>query len=65
MELATRAGMHLNALGNLERGVRNPSLETILILCKALGVSVAKFMADLEKALPKSSKFKSSGFYDE
>jgi len=49
MKLAMEAGMHLNALGNLERGQRNPSLQTIFLLCQALGVSVAKFMADVER----------------
>jgi transcriptional regulator with XRE-family HTH domain len=48
MKLAMEAGMHLNALGNLERGKRNPSLHTIFVLCKALGVPVAKFMATVE-----------------
>ena len=50
MKLAMEAGMHLNALGNLERGLRNPSLRTVFVLCKALGVSVAEFMAAVEKA---------------
>ena len=50
MKLAMEAGMHLNALGNLERGQRNPSLRTVFVLCKALGVSVAEFMAAVEKA---------------
>lgn len=49
MRLAMEAGMHLNALGNLERGKRNPSLHSIFVLCKALNVSVAKFMAAVEE----------------
>lgn len=65
MDLANKAGMHLNALGNLERGKRNASIQTVFILCKALGVSVAKFLADVEKALPAGAKIKSSGFYDD
>ena len=48
MKLAMEADMHLNSLGNLERGERNPSLQTIFILCKALDVSVAEFMAAVE-----------------
>jgi len=48
MRLAMEADMHLNSLGNLERGERNPSLQTIFILCKALDVSVAEFMAAVE-----------------
>jgi len=49
MKLAIEAGMHLNALGNLERGEHNPSLQTIFVLCKALNVSVAEFMAEVER----------------
>ena len=41
--------MHLNALGNLERGKRNPSLQTVFLICEALGVSVAEFMGGVEK----------------
>ena len=51
MTLAIEAGMHLNALGNLERGVRNPSLQTIFVLCSALGVGVGKFMSDVESEM--------------
>ncbi|WP_081721898.1 helix-turn-helix domain-containing protein [Geminisphaera colitermitum] len=48
MKLAMEAGMHLNALGNLERGLHNPSLQTIFLLCQALEVSMTKFMASVE-----------------
>lgn len=48
MKLAIEAEMHLNALGNLERGRHNPSLQTIFVVCKALNVSVAEFMAEVE-----------------
>ncbi|MDR1282000.1 MAG: helix-turn-helix domain-containing protein [Opitutaceae bacterium] len=48
MKLAMEAGMHLNALGNLERGLNNPSLQTIFLLCQALEVSMTKFMAAVE-----------------
>ncbi len=53
MKLAMEAGMHLNALGNLERGKRNPSLHTIFILCRALDISVAKFMTGVEEIVRK------------
>ncbi len=49
MKLAIEAGMHLNAVGNLERGQRNPSLQTVFLLYQALGVSVAEFMGEVEK----------------
>jgi transcriptional regulator with XRE-family HTH domain len=53
MKLAMEAGMHLNALGNLERGKHNPSLQTVFILCRALGVSVGEFMTAMEDAAPR------------
>ena len=49
MKLAMEAGMHLNAVGNLERGKRNPSLQTVFIICRALGASVGPFMAEVDK----------------
>lgn len=51
MKLAMEAGMHLNALGNLERGKRNPSLQTIFLLCRALDVPAAKLIAAVENRL--------------
>ena len=56
MKLAIEAGMHLNALGNLERGVHNPSLQTIFVLCEALKISVAEFMTEVERAYLRQSK---------
>ena len=41
--LAGRMGMHRNTIALLERGDRNPSLETIQKLAKALEVSPGKF----------------------
>jgi transcriptional regulator with XRE-family HTH domain len=38
MDLAANAGIHLTALGNIERGRRNPSLMTVFLLANALGV---------------------------
>ena len=52
MKLAMEAEMHLNALGNLERGKHNPSLQTVFILCRALNVQVAEFMGAVEDASP-------------
>jgi transcriptional regulator with XRE-family HTH domain len=53
MKLAMEAGLHLNALGNLERGQRSPSLHTVMVLCRALGVSASEEIAALEKARPR------------
>ncbi len=52
MTLATKAGLHLNAVGHLERGQRSPTLPTVFALCRALEIPVAKFFAALEKQHP-------------
>lgn len=39
-QLADRAGMHLQGVAKVESGARpNPTWETIIALCKALGVT--------------------------
>ena len=52
MTLATKAGLHLNAVGHLERGQRSPSLHTVFALCRALEVPVAKLLAAVERQQP-------------
>jgi transcriptional regulator with XRE-family HTH domain len=49
MALAAKAGLHLNALGNLERGARTPSLHTILLLSRALDVRASDLVAKIDK----------------
>ncbi len=41
-ELAHRAGLHRTYISDLERGARNPSIESIEKLAGALQISVAK-----------------------
>ncbi len=53
MTLAMKAGLHLNAVSNLERGKRSPSLYTVMVLSRALDVPAAKLIAAVEKADPK------------
>ena len=45
--LATKAGLHRNFIGILERGEQNPSLLTIAKLAKALEISLADFFAGM------------------
>jgi transcriptional regulator with XRE-family HTH domain len=43
-QLAEKAGMALGGLNKLEQGVNRPSWESVLLLSKALGVSVTAFL---------------------
>lgn len=52
MSLAAEAGLHLNAIGGLERGERSPTLQTLFLISRALGVSVSQLVADVEKRNP-------------
>ena len=45
-ELAERAGLHRNYIGDIERGERNVALENIIRLAKALSVSPRELFAD-------------------
>jgi transcriptional regulator with XRE-family HTH domain len=42
-QLADKAGMKLGGIRNLEQGVRLPTWDTVLSLCKALGVKCDAF----------------------
>jgi transcriptional regulator with XRE-family HTH domain len=53
-ELADAAGLHRNQIGFLEGGKREPSLSTLLILSKALGVTLDDLAGRL--AVPKKRR---------
>jgi transcriptional regulator with XRE-family HTH domain len=52
MKLAQRAGLHLNALGNIERGERTPSLRTVFLISEALDIPAAQIVGEVEKKYP-------------
>lgn len=43
-DLADKAGMHFTYIGQIERGIRNPSLVNLYKLSKALKVSAGKLL---------------------
>ena len=43
-ELAFRAGIHRNYLGGVERGERNPALDNIVAIAKALSVDPSELL---------------------
>lgn len=45
-ELAEKADFHVNYIGGLERGTRNPSLVSLTILARALAVSPKDLMPE-------------------
>jgi len=49
-ELGDRAGVHRTYVGQVERGERNPSFESLDRLLRALGVSWAQFGAAVDAA---------------
>ena len=53
MTLAVKAGLHLNAVSNLERGKRCPNLYTVMALSRALEVPAASLIAAVEKTDPR------------
>jgi transcriptional regulator with XRE-family HTH domain len=46
-QLAERAGLHWTYVSGIERGRRNPGLNTLGALAKALGVTLWEFLRDL------------------
>ena len=55
-ELAERAELHRTYISDIERGERNPSLENIEKLAKALDISVARLFTDYGVELQSESE---------
>jgi transcriptional regulator with XRE-family HTH domain len=52
-QLADRAGMRSAAgIRNLEQGIRKPSWETVIALCKALNVKCDAFLQEPKEMVP-------------
>lgn len=61
-ELADRADIHRTYVGMVERGEKNPTLESLWVILHALGVSWAEFGRELDASpiLRKRPKTRSS-----
>jgi transcriptional regulator with XRE-family HTH domain len=57
-KLAEMAGVSVAFLGQIERGDRKPSLETVVNISNALGVTMDILLQDSYKKKPKSVVFK-------
>jgi transcriptional regulator with XRE-family HTH domain len=47
--LAQKAGLHQTYVGMIERGLSNPSLDTVSALSEALEIPFSKLIAEAEK----------------
>lgn len=59
LELATRAGIHVNFVSELERGLKSPTLDTIVALAKALEIEPDYFFPHANPPQTPSSEFDS------
>ncbi len=53
--LADATPLHITYLGGVERGVRNPSYETVLKLARALGIAPGALVARADEVLETQS----------
>lgn len=51
-ELAHRAEMHSTTLSMYERGERRPTLHTVFILARVLGIKVSDLILEIEELKP-------------
>jgi transcriptional regulator with XRE-family HTH domain len=54
-ELAFRAGLSRPYVSQLERDLKSPTLETLFLVCEALGVSAAAVVGRVERARRRKS----------
>jgi transcriptional regulator with XRE-family HTH domain len=50
-KLAELAGIHRTYIGDVERGTRNIALVNMTRIAKALGTSLSRLIADMEKEM--------------
>lgn len=50
-DLAFRAGVHRTYVSQIERGIKSPSIKVVLVLAKALGISMRDLIGESENIL--------------
>lgn len=55
-ELADKTALNRTFISFLERGLRQPSLTTVITIAKALHLSAGKLVARVEKSLPRRKR---------
>jgi transcriptional regulator with XRE-family HTH domain len=55
-ELAHLAGVDRTFISRLERGIRQPTISTLLAVADALSVSASELVADVERVLNRTMK---------
>ena len=48
-DFAARSGLHRTFVGNIERGLKNTTILTLMMISKSLGITVAELLRGLEK----------------
>ena len=47
-ELAERSGLHPSYIGQLERGIKKPTIDSLYKITKGMDLSISDFLKDLE-----------------
>ncbi|MBE5845014.1 MAG: helix-turn-helix transcriptional regulator [Butyrivibrio sp.] len=47
-ELAERSGLHPSYIGQLERGIKKPTIDSLYKITKGMDMSISDFLKDLE-----------------
>jgi transcriptional regulator with XRE-family HTH domain len=55
-DFAARSGLHRTLDGNIERGLKNITIPTLLMISRPLGISVAESLRGLEKRVEELRK---------
>jgi ribosome-binding protein aMBF1 (putative translation factor) len=55
-DFAARSGLHRTFVGNIERGLKNTTILTLVMVSKALGITVSELLRGLEKRVEELRK---------